>query len=702
MKAFMTMKLVKIGLALTATTVLWQAELAIANNQAIASSTKDYLLPTVIDSQERRNIKTKPTSPLTSGNRLSPLERLIQDSRFTAIPENFANTETIKHKLIAIDSDQAGYYRLQGFNLYAQGKLEEAIKAFRRAIELDPESTAARSGLIQALRDLGQKDAATEALYEAIQLDPNMLALMLKTQAQATEIWNYALQRNANEASTYHNLGIALARSEHWQEAIAAFSRAIELESNWALAHNNLGNVLSEMGRFQDAIAASRRAIELNPENANFYTNLGMTLAEAGQLDEAINTYRRAIELDPSLDRAYKLLGNALGERGEWEKAIETYRRIVNIPDDATAYNALGIALYQKEEFQGAIASFRRSLEFAPNNAQVYTNLGKALSDQGQLADAIASFRRALELEPNSFEAYLNLGVTLHQQGEIEDASTEFQRAVERLPEEMRSLEDLDSYTDLSIAWRQVGEFHKSIQVIRRGIQINPYIGNGASCHLLSEAMDTLDIPHQLIIRQYKSAFCDLRFTAQSPGQLEDVRDDAQETINRAIAAVPKYAQAYKNLGLEDIMLIETETLPEPTDELDNKALALANYNLGIMLLNRAMLTGDPESMEEAILSFEESIENEPNNGWTYIYLGIALTAQGRWEEAITASRQALQLPDSPGKTASTHTLANNIIGYAFEQQGKLEEAIQQYQKAIQFNPSFTPARNNLTTVQDS
>ena len=61
MKAFMTMKLVKIGLALTATTVLWQAELAIANNQAIASSTKDYLLPTVIDSQERRNIKAKPT-----------------------------------------------------------------------------------------------------------------------------------------------------------------------------------------------------------------------------------------------------------------------------------------------------------------------------------------------------------------------------------------------------------------------------------------------------------------------------------------------------------------------------------------------------------------------------------------------------------------------------------------------------------------
>ena len=85
-----------------------------------------------------------------------------------------------------------------------------------------------------------------------------------------------------------------------------------------------------------------------------------------------------------------------------------------------------------------------------------------------------------------------------------------------------------------------------------------------------------------------------------------------------AIAAVPKYAQAYKNLGLEDIMLIETETLPEPTDELDNKALAVANYNLGIMLLNRAMITGDPESMEEAILSFEESIENEPNNGWTY------------------------------------------------------------------------------------
>ncbi|MEQ8384020.1 MAG: hypothetical protein RH949_16830 [Coleofasciculus sp. A1-SPW-01] len=34
---------------------------------------------------------------------------------------------------------------------------------------------------------------------------------------------------------------------------------------------------------------------------------------------------------------------------------------------------------------------------------------------------------------------------------------------------------------------------------------------------------------------------------------------------------------------------------------MTTKAIAVADYNLGIMLLNRAILIGDPDSMEEAV-----------------------------------------------------------------------------------------------------
>jgi superkiller protein 3 len=64
------------------------------------------------------------------------------------------------------------HYNL-GVALKAKGQLEEAIEAYRKAIQLDPNYANAYSNLGSALYDKGQLEEAIEAYRKAIQLDPN-------------------------------------------------------------------------------------------------------------------------------------------------------------------------------------------------------------------------------------------------------------------------------------------------------------------------------------------------------------------------------------------------------------------------------------------------------------------------------------------------------------------------------------------------
>jgi protein O-GlcNAc transferase len=145
-----------------------------------------------------------------------------------------------------------GHFNL-GNALMGQGKLDEAIAAYRRAIRIKPDYAAAHT-----------------------------------------------------------TLGIALAGQGRLDEAIAAYRRAIGIKPDLAEAYPNLGNVLMDQGRLDEAIAAYRRAIGIKPDLAEAYSNLGAALSWQGKLDEAIAAFRQAIGINPGLSKAFSSLLLAL------------------------------------------------------------------------------------------------------------------------------------------------------------------------------------------------------------------------------------------------------------------------------------------------------------------------------------------------------------------------------------------------------
>ncbi|MGK7927144.1 MAG: tetratricopeptide repeat protein [Spirulina sp.] len=380
----------------------------------------------------------------------------------------------------------------------------------------------------------------------------------------------------------------------------------------------------------------------------------------------------------------------------------------------AQAYQA-----YESENYKEAETILRRILQLNSDSqieASAYNSLGDILHIQGRFNEAVETYRNVLETNSQFFVARVKIGVVQYQMGRVEAARASLNEAREFLPEQIESLQNLNPYISLSTGLRQSEQFHESLQVIRQAIRLNPYVANGATCQLTLEALEPLGIPVSLDLLQYRSARCELHISLPLDPtwqeQPEEMRSTWQEqveeiyqTIRTHIAQNSKYAELYQKVGLDRFIIIEPHTLFQPdyaNDRID-KAHAIARFNLGISLLNRAILTDDAASLEEAMISLQSSLEYDPTYPWTYLYLSIASIARGQGTEAMPIARQALQLPNAEailGAPTSTHSWAHNILGYALQLQGELNAAATEYQSALQLDETFTTPRDNLEKIR--
>ena len=301
------------------------------------------------------------------------------------------------------------HYRLANA-LKDQGKLDQAVSRYRRAVELEPDYAEAHNGLGTARREGGKLDEAVACYRRAVQLRPN-------------------------DVEPQYNLGVALMDQGKLDEAVACYRRALQLAPNDAQVYNSLGGVLQEQGNLDEAVACCRRALQLQPDFAEAHHNLGLALKGQAKLEEAVACYRRALELKPNFALAHNNLGVALNGQAKLEEAVACYHRALELkPDFVEAHYNLGNALRDQGKPDEAVACYGRALELRPDFGQAQANLGNVLNAQGKLAEAVACCRHALERKPDDADAYNNLGCALKDQGKLEEAVACYRRAVELKP----------------------------------------------------------------------------------------------------------------------------------------------------------------------------------------------------------------------------------------------------------------------------
>ena len=275
---------------------------------------------------------------------------------------------------VALDPDHPAEL---GRTLLEQGRLTEAERVLREAIQSAPDDAASYANLSRALLGLGRPEEAAAALREAVAYD-------------------------LGNAAYHADLGRALYGLGRDEEAVHALSEAVAYQPDAADYQGDLGQALFRAGRLAEAEQALREAVRLDPDRAAYQAALGWVLLGQDRDDEAAAALREAVRLDPDSAGYQADLGRALFSLGQLPEAAAALTEAVRLSPDRPTYQAsLGQALLLLDRLPEAEAALRKAADLDQDSAAYRADLGQALLRMGRVPEAEAALREAARLDPD-------------------------------------------------------------------------------------------------------------------------------------------------------------------------------------------------------------------------------------------------------------------------------------------------------------
>lgn len=209
--------------------------------------------------------------------RLADLPESILNGEPTEIlprqQQALSEIEILRSLLPDLQLSAEGYFKL-GNALYNEGRFEEAIANYDKALELNPDYYQAWYNHGYILDEVGRQEEAIASYDKSIESKPDF-----------QEAW--------------HNRGLLLDNLGHHEEALKSHDMALKLKPDDYETFYNRGISLHKLERYEQEIASYDKAIELKPDYANAWFNKACVYGFKGDADQTIENLAKAIELDP-------------------------------------------------------------------------------------------------------------------------------------------------------------------------------------------------------------------------------------------------------------------------------------------------------------------------------------------------------------------------------------------------------------------
>ncbi len=115
---------------------------------------------------------------------------------------------------------------------------------------------------------------------------------------QALEAYLRAVEFNPQAAGALVNLGTIHYRLRQFKEAEVYYSQALEADPNYPLAHFNLGNLYDERGDLAKAQQCYEAALRISPRYGDAHFNLALLCERRGDALRAIHHWKAYLKLD--------------------------------------------------------------------------------------------------------------------------------------------------------------------------------------------------------------------------------------------------------------------------------------------------------------------------------------------------------------------------------------------------------------------
>ena len=497
---------------------------------------------------------------------------------------------------------------------------------------------------------------------------------------QAEMQYRGALEEDTGYSPAHRSLGILHLRRGNLSEALRELRAALERNTADDGARFFLGACLISMERFDEAVEETLTLSRSSNYGAAAAHLLGGLLLGRGRIDEAVHQIGKAHRLNPENQDTLAFLAAAYRKNGQFGEAHTLVQDILK--RDPLNFNALVEDYFSARE-QGAEGQAKERLSILKrilrNEAQSYLELATDYARFGLYTEAAHILTLYLEDQTGSAPLnpllYFHLGYYLEKLGAKRKALQMMKRGGEM---------------DHNFVFPHRIE---SETVLRRALEHLP--GNGKVMYYLGNLLCSKDRPLEAIglweraVRKQRGISVIHRNLGRSYWKVLNDPDRAVKEYEKALRCDPgdyklyyELDKLYAKLGLHERRQKLIGAIPQGLMQNDMIVERVAHFYtdrgeydraLGILLKTRF---------------FPWEFYTEGRNLYEQITIGkgIALMAQGSYDEAIDSFKDFMKYPRNIGVGEPyhrRHAEALYRMGLAFEKLGETGKARQSWEEAV-------------------
>ena len=361
----------------------------------------------------------------------------------------------------ATPEDLTNIYKALGRAYFRRDRVDEAITAWTKIAELDPENIFTRIELADLLREqelYEQAIAQHEAIIEFKAEDPYRVCLSRREIGNiheakgdyetAIESYDSALALTApgnwlRKDLQHRVIGIYAAEG-NWEGLIEYYQKKLQTTPNEPELLGLLAAAYIEHQQPEEGIATYQKAVALAPTDANLRLNLIAAFRNAERFEDAAAAYESLSEQDPDDFGIYRELGELYLHLEDEDKARATYQRMIDRdPENAGTHLILAEIYASHEWIEDAAAAYQKAIVLAPNNLDYIEYFGEFYFRQGDREKAIETWNKMVDADKETAENYERLAQLLDTKNYREEAITASRKAVELMPDVYRYREAL-------------------------------------------------------------------------------------------------------------------------------------------------------------------------------------------------------------------------------------------------------------------
>jgi len=367
------------------------------------------------------------------------------------------------HRALDLEPDNLDTERALANALLGDGQLDEALKVLTGIVAAEPQDAQSQVHISEIQRRQGHYEEALKTLEKAKAQAPDLLELsynealiydslgryddaigvLTKIVADTSHAdGKYSDAEKTNRSIFLDRLAIIYREQNKTAEAVAAYKQLTALGGDYVKSgYSGQIDAYRDAHQWKEATAAAADVAKAMPNDHAIQLMYAGQLADTGQVDQGVALAKAqlaATKGSPEERDSHLALATIYTRLKRWQEAsaeLDSADALSTKPDEKLYVYFLRGSLYDRQkQYDEAEVEFRKALAIDPQNATVLNYLGYMLADRGvRLPEALTMIRKAVELDPQNGAFLDSLGWVYFKSGQYALAEENLRKANERI-----------------------------------------------------------------------------------------------------------------------------------------------------------------------------------------------------------------------------------------------------------------------------